>query len=243
MGDGWARGVSAHSSTGGAQNSADALHVSRAVFFCAHHSLCICHPSLSPLPDPPMGSLESSCVSFPFCLPLGPNYARALPAARRPYPLGPTGSSTAGPGCFHPPPQQSYFQLLVVEAATPTPQGEELRSPACGVSGDSGCHLPLGALGSSGSPQAVAAWCMARASLPAVAPTLPILSWQQHGGTGNSSFLCKPFPGPVCCVPLGDHTGTPRLGFPQALCTHPSLGSSAAPDSLPGRGIPCGSRG
>lgn len=238
MGDGWARGVSAHSSTGGAQNSADALHVSRAVFFCAHHSLCICHPSLSPLPDPPMGSLESSCVSFPFCLPLGPNYAQALPAARRPYPWAPLGAALRALAA-----STLHLSRAIFSCWSLKLQPRPLRARACGVSGDSGCHLPLEALGSSGSPQAVAAWCMARTSLPAVAPTLPILSWQQHGGTGNSSFLCKPFPGPVCCVPLGDHTGTPRLGFPQALCTHPSLGSSAAPDSLPGWGIPCGSRG
>lgn len=202
---------------------------------------------LSPLPltptRPPCGKPGVILCLISFLSSFRAKLCPGTACSKASLPLGPTGSSTAGPGCFHPPPQQSYFQLLVVEAATPTPQGEELRSPACGVSGDSGCHLPLGALGSSGSPQAVAAWCMARASLPAVVPTLPILSWQQHGGTGNSSFLCKPFPGPVCCVPLGDHTGTPRLGFPQALCTHPSLGSSAAPDSLPGWGIPCGSRG
>lgn len=136
-------------------------------------------------------------------------------------PLSPTGSSTVGPGCSHPSPQQSYFQLLAAGAATLTPQGEEPRSPACVVSGDSGCHLPLGVLGSSGSPQAVAAWCMARGSLPALAPTLPILSWQQHGGTGNSSFLCKPFPGPVC-VPLGGPHQDPEAGL-SSILVHPPV--------------------
>lgn len=79
------------------------------------------------LPTAALGVLRA--LGMPYMAKLCPGTA----CSKASLPLGPTGSSTAGPGCFHPPPQQSYFQLLVVEAATPTPQGEELRSPACGV--------------------------------------------------------------------------------------------------------------
>ena len=107
---------------------------------------------LSPLPltptRPPCGKPGVILCLISFLSSFRAKLCPGTACSKASLPLGPTGSSTAGPGCFHPPPQQSYFQLLVAEAATPTPQGEELRSPACGVSGDSGCHLPLGALGS-----------------------------------------------------------------------------------------------
>lgn len=156
---------------------------------------------------------------------------------------GPHWEQHCGPWLLPPSTSAELFSAAGHGSCNPDPSGRGAEEPS--LWGEWGFRLPSSprSPGQLRAPPAVAAWCMARASLPSVAPTLPILSWQQHGGTGNSSLLCKPFPGPVCCVPLGDHTRTPRLGFPQALCTHPSLGSSAAPDSLPGRGIPCGSRG
>lgn len=93
----------------------------------------------------------------------------------------------------------------------------------------------LKAAGSTGTPRAGAARCLARGSLPAPGPTSPILGWRARDPLTPS---LNPPPRSLCACPVP--WDTPRLGCPHAPCTpHPLTQVwDLSPPYLPG-GAPC----